>query len=73
MPRSPRYTVRAYVDITPATKKQLHRLAAYHETSVPQLIRSAIAAAHGLPTDEDRQPGLLDKARPGRKKAQGGR
>ena len=62
MPRVPRYTQRAFVDITPSMKRQLDRLAGFHERSVPDLVRQAIAQAYGPPSDEDRQPQLLDAA-----------
>ena len=60
MPRAQRYSRRRFVDITPAVNRQLERLAAYHERSVPELIRQAIAQAYGLPTAEDRQPRLTE-------------
>ena len=60
MPRTQRYTKRRFVDITPAMKRQLDRLALHHERSVPDLIRQAIAQAYGPPSDEDRQPVLIE-------------
>ena len=69
MPRPARYSARLFLDITPAMRRQLARLSAHHEKSVPELVRSAVAAAYGLPSAEDRQPGLLDQSRPGQKKA----
>ena len=61
MPRAQRYTKRRVVDITPAVDRQLERLAAHHERTVPDLIRHAIAQAYGLPTVEDRQPTLYER------------
>lgn len=61
MPRAQRYTKRRVVDITPAVDRQLQRLAAHHERTVPDLIRQAIAQAYGLPTAEDRQPTLYER------------
>lgn len=60
MPRAQRYTVRRPLDITPAMNRQLDRLARHHERTVPELIRQAIAQAYGPPSDEDRQPSLLE-------------
>ena len=61
MPRAQRYTVRRPLDITPAMSRQLDRLARHHERAVPDLIRQAIAQAYGPPSEEDRQPSLLEK------------
>ena len=55
------YTRRRVLDITPAVDRQLERLAAHHERSVPELIRNAIAQVYGLPKDEDRQPSLYER------------
>ena len=55
------YTRRRVVDVTPAVDRQLERLAAHHERSVPELIRNAIAQVYGLPTTEDRQPTLYER------------
>ena len=63
MPRVPRYTERVFVDITPSMRRQLDRLAGYHERSVPDLVRHAIAQAYGPPSDQDRQPQLLETAK----------
>lgn len=60
MPRSQRYTVRRPLDITPAMSRQLDRLSRHHERAVPDLIRQAIAQAYGPPSEEDRQPSLLE-------------
>lgn len=65
MPKAQRYTVRRPLDITPAMSRQLDRLAAHHERAVPELIRQAIAQAYGPPSDEDRQPRLIEAARKG--------
>ena len=70
MPRQQICTVGRTVDVSPSTDRQLHRLAAFHETTVPEFIRRAIQEAYGPPSDEDRQPGLLD---PPGKAARGGR
>ena len=53
MPRQQIYTVGRTVDVSPSTDRQLHRLAAFHETTVPELIRRAIQEAYGPPSDED--------------------
>ena len=55
------YTRRRVVDITPAVDRQLDRLAAHHERTIPDLIRQAIAQTYGLPTAEDRQPTLYER------------
>ena len=60
MPRSQRYAVRRLLDITPAMSRRLDRLSRRHERAVPDLIGQAIAQAYGPPSEEDRQPSLLE-------------
>ena len=69
MPRPSRYSERLFLDITPAMKRQLARLSLHHEKSIPELVRSAVAAAYGLPSDQDRQPQLLDQTKTSRTSA----
>ena len=66
MPKKQRYTRRRFVDVTPAVNRQLQRLADLHERTVPDVIRSAIAQAYGLPSDEDRQATLHEARTPTR-------
>ena len=56
------FTRRCVVDVTPAVHRQLLRLAAHYERTLPDVIRQAIAQAYGVPTEEDRQPQLMEPA-----------
>ena len=58
MPKPKLYTRRRMLDMTPAVERQLRRLAAHHERTIPDLIRHAIAQTYGLPTEQDRHPQL---------------
>ena len=51
------YTRRRVVDITPAGGRQIERLAALHERTIPDLIRQAIANTSDLQNlTNSRQP-----------------